>query len=337
MILLFIIFVSILSLGCNPPCVPNQGVCVHFLWYCECLDGYYGIDCSEEHCLPGCKHGTCVDNAYGCDCLPGWTGTLCDIPICNQPCDHGTCVAPNTCYCDRGYYAYTCNQPVCPPGCDHGTCVAPGECDCEEGWTGDQCDEPICDPDCGDHGTCVAPDTCICDWRWWGVEFDPANPCAYPICLECKFGDCYWPDPPNCGCYPGWTGPNCDQPVYECGPHGRPAWDGQTQGCICDVPWAGETCDYEMACEWPLVGDYPDCEIATCYGIPATEYGVCGYSIGHKDTGGNCIDHDVCECCCGYYTKDGSFPCQDFDPVAYELCKTNPPFGWCRHRANLVI
>lgn len=62
---------------------PTQGVCNTATSLCTCLEGFFGIDCSQiKMCNSNadCSNGTCDLMTYSCICRTGWTGANCATP-----------------------------------------------------------------------------------------------------------------------------------------------------------------------------------------------------------------------------------------------------------------
>lgn len=86
-----------------------------------------------------------------------------------------------------------------------------GSCSCADGWSGSACQTPFCtnQSQCNNHGTCVMTlhnISCQCDISHAGDRCQD---------VQCKLACVHGGQPnKNCtsceGCYPGWTGPACN-------------------------------------------------------------------------------------------------------------------------------
>ena len=87
-------------------CVPSQIIGVDRYWGCNCIEPYYGPQCSLFDCRDNCNYnGKCLE-ADVCKCYPGFKGYFCEVDCgCNG---HGVCssqvsTGSVTCQCDQGY------------------------------------------------------------------------------------------------------------------------------------------------------------------------------------------------------------------------------------------
>ena len=121
----------------------------------ECLDGFYGTNCSP---CPDCHHGECADGLTGdgsCVCNTGFTA-------------YSNCTE-----CKTGYFGETC--AVCESCNDHGECedgrTGDGSCVCDEGFDAAQrcgeCVEGRFGSGC--NATCPG-ETAVCRVKGVGVE-----------------------------------------------------------------------------------------------------------------------------------------------------------------------
>lgn len=53
------------------------------IFYIECIEGWYGVNCSQQ-CKGHCRGGTTCNHVTGlCErgCADGWTGSMCEKGI----------------------------------------------------------------------------------------------------------------------------------------------------------------------------------------------------------------------------------------------------------------
>lgn len=87
-----------------------------------------------------------------------------------------------------------------------------GGCSCADGWSGSTCQTPFCtnSSQCNNHGNCTMTlhsITCSCDVDHSGGRCETVE-CRLP----CIHGGQPNSDCTTCeGCYPGWSGSQCDQ------------------------------------------------------------------------------------------------------------------------------
>lgn len=297
----------------------------HDVPVCECLQGWYGHDCSQV-----CLHGTPTPQNDACVCSPCFTGVGCEDECSNN----GKCVNA-TCQCDtpvRGdaWFGPLCEDRGCPG--DDGSCSGQGTCDaatsvcsCYPGWKGDGCNTPVCPgtPECSGRGTCEEGGVCACLPKYAGVscELECVNgtnpgtgvcqcdlPCITGVRCDhhCSHnGNCTSTGACECDSYPGYKGPQCD--VLKC-----PGWPEDCSGhgtcnealheCDCEAGWKGR------ACEFPLCPGNPQCN-----GVEAE------CKLGPGENKPRCFDckhpymGDACELRCvhGMPTRyfDGNWEC----------------------------
>ncbi|XP_075944769.1 protein crumbs homolog 1 [Anarhichas minor] len=213
-----------------------------------------GPVCEPNPCLNG---GECQDlfNTYNCSCAEGWAGRRC------------------------GFFSDTCASSPCA----HGNCSVNGltyECTCESGYAGEDCDEEvdICEHHlCAHGGTCLhGPDryACLCHENYTGPLCSerieeipwyivvkkkrpklPVSVCGDDIrnytCFNggnCTDRELY------CDCQPGFIGHRCEQEVDEC--RSNPCLNGgycrnliNQFMCVCDMSFAGITCQTDLTAE----------------------------------------------------------------------------------------
>jgi len=189
----------------------NGGTFVENKGLCDCINGWYGENCSK--CLPNYdnRDGTCSK------CLNGFIGNNCEI--CPSTYDK----SDNTCTkCLNNWYGDKCQ--TCPPHFDEtdGLCIK-----CLDGWIGEKCDtcSPTYDNTNGLCNTCLnawSGDKCdICDPLHFDNKDKTCSKClnawytdTYPIInphLLCNICPKYYDNTDGtCSkCKPGFTGPNC--------------------------------------------------------------------------------------------------------------------------------
>lgn len=245
----------------------------------HCADGWKDENprddsnrCAVPNCEAECNHGMCTSPNY-CACEVGWDGTCCDVCIPMPGCVNGACrkevingldeEIAQTCDCERfafehaltnETFKYTgrfCDQPVCVPTCENGgICMKSGStnmthlgtddegmCACPAGFThgsedSHSCSECLALPGCENGGCC---------------RMDPNDPISALV-------------PGTCCCDEGYSGPLCNQlqckssggDIIDCGEHGRceanitssNAANPAANGCVCEVGWQGENCEY---------------------------------------------------------------------------------------------
>lgn len=297
-----------------------------------------------------------------CVCYEGWSGTNCNV--CN-PCtldlnlcgDYGTCsLAPEgqdceiECTCHDGWIGEYCNiQNPCTDdqACNGGGDCTPNvenpsqpDCHCHEGYLGQHCLPDPCYGDanpCGSNGVCFPDDlenpsyaVCDCEAGWIGQYCEFLDPCFDE--MACNSNGICTPDvddptKPVCDCDIGYIGLTClPDPCYEernpCGPFGQcypNDYDYPTQSeCICDPGWLGEHCDVQDP----------------CYGIAnPCVHGSCSYdpndisqAVCTCDSGWGGINCDRAQCSPGYYSTDGTEPCE---PCPLNTYQSNPASVIC--------
>ncbi|KAM8875717.1 LOW QUALITY PROTEIN: protein crumbs homolog 1-like [Spinachia spinachia] len=222
--------------------------------------------CEPNPCLNG---GECQDffNTYNCSCAEGWAGRRCSFftdTCASGPCAHGNCSVKGLTY----------------------------ECTCQSGYAGDDCDEEvdICEKHlCAHGGTCLhGPDryACLCAENytgplcnerieaipWYIVVKNKRPKLPVSVCGDdtrnytcfnggnCTDRDLY------CDCPPGFTGHRCEQEVDEC--MSNPCLNGgycrnlvNRFACVCDLSFAGDTCqtDTERAPSAVVLAPCPGC------------------------------------------------------------------------------
>ncbi len=277
---------------------------------CECEDTWIGPECQAEciggtvptfECLKDCGvHGVCTIDEIGapfCVCTEDWFGSVCDSQLCDPPCINGICdYALGVCLCESQWTGVNCKVPTCDSECSNGECVAPNKCVCDYGWTGTVCEQEIV--------------VCCTDKCMFGTQNEATCDCL---------------------CEDGWSGPTCGDPncTNNCTEHGTCVLPNQ---CICNQGWVGDSCEEEteeIICEWPFEGEFPDCTRITCWGVDVDKKGVCGYER-YRNSHGNCLTKDVCDCCCGWYGPR----CGRFSFGIYKKCKTEKQHGVCSNKGK---
>uniref|UniRef100_A0AAQ4S401 Crumbs cell polarity complex component 1 n=1 Tax=Gasterosteus aculeatus aculeatus TaxID=481459 RepID=A0AAQ4S401_GASAC len=195
--------------------------------------------CEPNPCLNG---GECQDffNTYNCSCAAGWAGRRCSFftdTCASGPCVHGNCSVKGPTY----------------------------ECTCELGYAGDDCDEEVdvCEKHlCAHGGTCLhGPDryACLCPENYTGPLCKrpklPVSVCGDDTRNYTCFngGNCTDRDL-FCDCPPGFIGHRCEQEVDEC--KSNPCLNGgycrnliNRFACVCDLSFAGDTCQTDLTSE----------------------------------------------------------------------------------------
>ncbi|XP_035504606.2 protein crumbs homolog 1 isoform X2 [Scophthalmus maximus] len=210
--------------------------------------------CEPNPCLNG---GHCQDhfNTYNCSCAEGWAGRRCD------------------------FFTDTC----APGPCVHGNCSVNGrtyECACEFGYGGVDCENEVdvCDNHrCAHGGTCLhGPDryACLCPENYtgpfcnerteeipWYIVVRKVRPkLPVSVCGDdtrnytCFNGGNCTDRELSCDCPPGFTGHRCEQEVDEC--QSNPCLNGgycrnlvNKFVCMCDMSFAGDTCQMDLTSE----------------------------------------------------------------------------------------
>lgn len=227
----------------GPTCVCTEGfedaACT------RCASGYeqigsrcqrIAIDCAETPNICG-PHGTCVAAADGdtCQCDEAAEGVLCERCASGYQDndDDGTCRP--TC----AEAALGCQSPSrCA---DHSGAAV---CECPTGYTGDDCS--LCALGYRHTGTaCVA--TCdatdrVCPTGQICIDAIEGARCECPPghsgagCQSCAEG--FRRDPSTGACLP-----TCAGAAPSCGPHGRCDDSVGFARCVCDLGYAGQSCD----------------------------------------------------------------------------------------------
>ena len=165
--------------------------------FCECMEGWRGIDCSIYI-------GICIDRCASCR-----DGTSCDMCMQNAEWDNFTL----TCECSHGYtgdkcehYTGSCNDTfcaVCFDGSKCRSCVANatldtlGHCHCDPYWIGPACTQYVgsCHNCCSSSGSCSGPTASHCEFCTANSSFDATGTCV---------------------CDPGYGGSRCDRYIETC-------------------------------------------------------------------------------------------------------------------------
>ncbi|XP_030640189.1 protein crumbs homolog 1 [Chanos chanos] len=210
---------------CRPdPCL-NLGECYDLFnaFNCTCPSGLAGPRCelTSDTCASNpCIHGNCtsVTLAYECVCEVGYTGTNCEVEV--DTCHNHKCVNGGTCL--RGINQYSCL--------------------CAENFTGPYCNNEIE------------------EIPWYITVKDVVPKLPVSVCGDehhsytCfNGGNCTETDL-TCNCMPGFTGHRCEQDVDEC--KSNPCLNGgycrnmvNKFHCVCDMSYAGETCQIDLNAE----------------------------------------------------------------------------------------
>ncbi|XP_068445617.1 protein crumbs homolog 1 isoform X2 [Clinocottus analis] len=213
-----------------------------------------GPVCEPNPCLNG---GECQDlfNTYNCSCAAGWAGRRCSFftdTCASGPCVHGNCSVTGMtyeCACAAGYAGVDCDEEVdmCENHlCAHGgTCLHGPDryaCLCPENYTGSLCIERIE------------------EIPWYIVVRNLRPKLPVSVCGDdtrnytcfnggnCTDRDLY------CDCPPGFMGHRCEQELDEC--MSNPCLNGgycrnliNKFVCVCDMSFAGDTCQTDLTPE----------------------------------------------------------------------------------------
>lgn len=234
-----------------------------FSHYCECADGYKGIDCSIAPCPKNCSgNGEC--NNGTCTCKSGWEGDACEregpvaCPGSPDECSkHGSCNATSgVCTCGPDYKGLDCGTKKCKNNCSgprRGQCVD-GKCQCRPGFRGEDCSEYVCPNDCSGNGHCDRG-VCECNDHFYGKDCSqPRCPAGGDLQMMCSGnGECF---KGICLCHNGWEDKSCSSRMCPGGCSGNGVCDSRTGECHCDRGWGGADCA-EPTCEF-------DCHHGTC-------------------------------------------------------------------------
>lgn len=215
MIRFSLLLLSLLVFSCN---AATEGDLSQ--WTCPCLNGF------------------CV--AFGddrCTCDEGWSGYTCEIEHeCLQHCDFGECDSNMVCRCEYGYRGKFCNVTDEDPcaNCVNGWCNSQGYtfCHCDVGWKGVNCDVSM--PLLTEAS--VEEILSVLDQK---LELQEQNLLA---CNWCPGVNAYCMPERQCGCQPGWTGPQCEERI-PCHEHCDFGWCDQDAVCHCNQGYEGEFCD----------------------------------------------------------------------------------------------
>jgi len=201
----------------------NQGVCEY--GYCQCYDGYYGVDCSNISC-PGdfCYYDEITREQH-----------------CQHCCHSGYNHSDGETWIDGiGARKSPCNHVDWGPS--NGICDGYGTCQCAPPFLDDDCSIKDCKDNCSFNGWCSVEypiSRCMCNPGYYGET------CQYVQCLN------------NCS-YPNGY---CNETTGECtckllrdpySPH--LLWQfkevpdsDSSRGIWHFVKWGGEDCSYLMA------------------------------------------------------------------------------------------
>ncbi|XP_047444137.1 protein crumbs homolog 1 isoform X3 [Mugil cephalus] len=219
--------------------------------------------CDPNPCLNG---GECQDlfNTYNCSCAEGWAGRRCDFLLntcASGPCVHGNCSVHGLtyeCSCEFGYAGVNCEEEV--DMCDNHLCAHGGTCLhgpdryaclCPENYTGPMCNERVE------------------EIPWYIVLRNVRPKLPVSVCGDdtrnytCfNGGNCTDRDL-SCDCPAGFIGHRCEQEVDEC--KSNPCLNGgycrnliNKFVCVCDMSFAGDTCQTDSGLCRPAAGPRPD-------------------------------------------------------------------------------
>merc|ERR1719454_164666 len=284
-------------------------------------------------CLEDCSgHGVCGENRV-CACGDGWSGEACDIEPCPNGCNGRSACLQGSCVCNAAFYGLSCEFSRCLNDCNgHGYCVE-GKCSCTTNWVGDTCDEemkvkvvdtkPIptlikpmglkgalsgyigkmpatCPEECNGNGKCNKVGKCDCFPGYTGPACQDFCPNLCSGQGKCTDGRCL--------CLAGFIGVDCSIKSC-CSGHGDCTIPGS---CICSPGWMGAQCEVGMSCPDPSCSGHGSCSAGTCActagfsgvtcATPPKECGTC-------PPGGEC-DRESGLCLCG------GQPCDKKPPAA---------------------
>ena len=167
----------------------NHGVCEY--GFCQCYDGYYGVDCSNISC-PGdfcyydvetreqhCQH--CCHSGYNHTDGETWID---GIGARKSPCNHvdfgpsnGICDGYGTCQCAPPFLDDDCSIKDCKDNCSfNGWCSVEypiSRCMCNPGYYGEQCQYVQCLNNCSYPNGYCDPNTGECTCK---LLRDPYSP-----------------------------------------------------------------------------------------------------------------------------------------------------------------
>ncbi|XP_063747003.1 protein crumbs homolog 1 isoform X1 [Eleginops maclovinus] len=218
--------------------------------------------CEPNPCL---NEGECQDlfNTFNCSCARGWAGRHCSFftdTCASSPCIHGNCSVNGLtyeCTCESGYAGVDCEEEVdmCENHlCAHGgTCLQGADryaCLCPENYTGSLCNDRIEEIPWYIAVRKVRPklpvSVCGDDTRNYTC-FNGGN------CTEREL---------TCDCPSGFTGLRCEQEVDEC--MSNPCLNGgycrnliNKFVCVCDMSFAGDTCQTDSGVRRPAADSHP--------------------------------------------------------------------------------
>ncbi|KAJ9584467.1 hypothetical protein L9F63_021192, partial [Diploptera punctata] len=241
----------------------NGGVCnyTNGVEQCNCPAGYSGYRCEKNSHYEKCASGTCSLTPQGpvCTCSASASGKRCERDSCLDFCQNGgTCV--------HGAKTLICN---CPPLFSGRRCEI-DLCTCKSCSNHDQdCKCPYHRPaechsclsvPCANGGTCInieGQSICKCTAEYVGkfcsYYYGQQNPCQdyckknNGICTLIPSGSKV--TNPTCTCYPGWTGPRCDEIIackdycFNGGTCEESPYSSLKPSCLCPDTHMGDRCE----------------------------------------------------------------------------------------------
>jgi hypothetical protein len=191
---------------------------------CECIKGYYGINCNINSAQYFCNDPLATYND---------STKSCDYPS-RQSCLFGD-IVNDKCYCNHGYYGDTCGKKI---RCVYGH-IRHNKCMCYLGFSGRDCSIPLYknkldNPLLIDEEVTHRLTDSTCLRGWYGDECDKHR---------CMNGN-YDIITNVCECYDGYSGEYCEYNcVEDCNYNGNSC--NYQQKCICENDYYGSNCQHK--------------------------------------------------------------------------------------------